>query len=325
MIVLPGSHLRARLGAGRPMSVAAPPVRRAAARPRSRTRAAAAETEPAAGAAPDSDAAAAQGGGGAAPAKAGGAAAKAEKKSNNALLSESLLSVSIAIVGDDAALNWAVCQALSKRIGWFPVSTSKVLCGMHKVDSIEQLVARDGADAVATYEADMLRGMRDQRRCCVATLGDGASKLPEIYTSLHASVVIWIDETDRRTPKLDSPRRALWAREAELPVRVQVPTGFAVKRRGADDKAREAAGPISRGLLQLLRGDPQLPARKLLYAELGFRGDWPNLQPAAWNPVMDRLAEGGAGVMSEEEADAAAAEAAVAAARLRQQEEDEAA
>jgi hypothetical protein len=39
-------------------------------------------------------------------------------------------------------------QALSKRIGWFPVSTSRVLCGMHKVESIDQLVERDGYDAV---------------------------------------------------------------------------------------------------------------------------------------------------------------------------------
>jgi hypothetical protein len=38
----------------------------------------------------------------------------------------------------------------------------------------------------------MLRGMRDQRRCCVATLGDGASTRPEIYDTLDASLIIWI-------------------------------------------------------------------------------------------------------------------------------------
>lgn len=43
----------------------------------------------------------------------------------------------------------------------------------------------------------MLRGMRDQRRCCVATLGDGASQLPEAYDSLHASLIIWLGRLRR--------------------------------------------------------------------------------------------------------------------------------
>ena len=51
----------------------------------------------------------------------------------------------------------------------------------------------------------MLRGMRDQRRCCVATLADGASTLPEVYESLHASLVIWIgaalESVDMETSK----------------------------------------------------------------------------------------------------------------------------
>jgi hypothetical protein len=34
-----------------------------------------------------------------------------------ARLSEALASTSITIFGDDTELNWAVCQALSKRIG----------------------------------------------------------------------------------------------------------------------------------------------------------------------------------------------------------------
>jgi hypothetical protein len=40
----------------------------------------------------------------------------------------------------------------------------------------------------------MIRGMRDQRRCCLATLGDGASRLPEVYETLHASLIIWLGE-----------------------------------------------------------------------------------------------------------------------------------
>lgn len=265
----------------------------------------------------------------------------------------------------------------------------------------------------------MLRGMRDQRRCCVATLGDGASQLPEVYDSLHASLIIWIGarglgwvgvprhsgrrvgvprhrqgharffcvlqacgllslvpHADANAPRPHARRRdrpplaqaglagprplaegggaaGLRAGEQQLPrsrgrvrrarcsrlgsddgkpvcvpparyfrpaapartprnhtacarlaahssqtpgaAHSQVPTGFGVKRRTADDKAKEIVGPLARGLLQLLKDDVQLPGRKLLYAELGYRGDWPNLMPAAWNPVMDRFAAVGGG------------------------------
>lgn len=40
-----------------------------------------------------------------------------KKLSNAARLSEALASTSITIFGDDTELNWAVCQALSKKIG----------------------------------------------------------------------------------------------------------------------------------------------------------------------------------------------------------------
>lgn len=40
-----------------------------------------------------------------------------KKLSNAARLSEALASTSITIYGDDTELNWAVCQALSKKIG----------------------------------------------------------------------------------------------------------------------------------------------------------------------------------------------------------------
>ena len=135
----------------------------------------------------------------------------------------------------------------------------------------------------------MLRGMRSQRRVCVATLGAGASASAPIYDSLYGSVIIWLDERDRRAPKPDSPVRALWRARAELPTRLDAPTGFSARKRGADDKARDAVTPIVKGLLRLLNEHPDLPTRKILYGELGYRGDWPELQPPEWNPVMDRM------------------------------------
>jgi hypothetical protein len=51
-------------------------------------------------------------------------------------------------------------------------------------------------------------------------------------------------------------------------------------------------GPLVKGLLDLLKQDPALPGRKLLYAEMGYRGDWPELQPPNWNPVLDRMGAG---------------------------------
>lgn len=46
-----------------------------------------------------------------------------KKLSNAARLSEALASTSITIFGDETELNWAVCQALSKKIGMTPGAT----------------------------------------------------------------------------------------------------------------------------------------------------------------------------------------------------------
>jgi len=98
------------------------------------------------------------------------------------------------------------------------------------------------------------------------------------------------DEVDRRAPKADTPTRLLWAKEAELPVRVAVPTGFSTKKRSAEDRAKEVVAPLLKGMLELLKRDAALPGKKLLYAEMGYRGDWPDVMPASWNPVLDRIA-----------------------------------
>lgn len=43
-------------------------------------------------------------------------------------------------------------------------------------------------------EADMLRGMRDQYRCCVATLADGAAAQLGTWDHLWGTFTIWIGE-----------------------------------------------------------------------------------------------------------------------------------
>ncbi|GBF88969.1 shikimate kinase-related protein [Raphidocelis subcapitata] len=243
----PAAAAAAAAAAGPRRRAARTAIAAAAADPPAANDAAADPAAAAAAAAGDDGAAAAAAQPGAAAAAGAAAPGSSGKTSANFLLSDSLFNISIAIVGDDAALNWAVAQALAKRIGWFPVSTSKVLCGMHKASTMQELLEREGREAVAAHEAGMLRGMRDQRRCCVATLGDGASTLPAVYDSLHASLIIWLD------------------------------------------KAKQVVGALVKGMLDLLKQDPTLPTRKLLYAEMGYRGDWPELKPPNWNPVLDRM------------------------------------
>lgn len=38
----------------------------------------------------------------------------------------------------------------------------------------------------------MLKGMRDQLRCCIATIGDGAAADPALYTHLYGTILIWL-------------------------------------------------------------------------------------------------------------------------------------
>jgi len=49
-----------------------------------------------------------------------------KKLSAAARLSEELISTSITIFGDDTELNWAVCQALSKKIGVFCMQSCRL-------------------------------------------------------------------------------------------------------------------------------------------------------------------------------------------------------
>jgi hypothetical protein len=40
----------------------------------------------------------------------------------------------------------------------------------------------------------MLKGMREQLRCCIATIGDGAAADPDLYKDLYGTILIWLGE-----------------------------------------------------------------------------------------------------------------------------------
>jgi hypothetical protein len=51
--------------------------------------------------------------------------------------------------------------------------------------------------AAAQAEAGVLKGMKDQFRVCVATVGDGAAAEPNLYDYMYGSIIIWMGELRR--------------------------------------------------------------------------------------------------------------------------------
>jgi hypothetical protein len=88
-------------------------------------------------------------------------AGSSKKPSANQQCCDVLANISITIIGDDTELNWEVCKALSKRIGWFPSSTAKVLQGLHKVSSVAELEQKLGAEGLG----ESGKAMHRQQTC----------------------------------------------------------------------------------------------------------------------------------------------------------------
>jgi len=44
----------------------------------------------------------------------------------------------------------------------------------------------------AQAEAGVLKGMRDQLRCCVATIGNAAAADAKLYSNLYGTIIIWL-------------------------------------------------------------------------------------------------------------------------------------
>ena len=103
-------------------------------------------------------------------APAGATPDKPKKLSAAAACSEALENIPITIIGDDTELNWAVCQALSKKLGWFPVCTQKVLLGLHKAEDAKDLEQKLGAEGLGGW--------------CLQNIAAG---LPSCLLSMHLS------------------------------------------------------------------------------------------------------------------------------------------
>lgn len=108
------------------------------------------------------------------------------------------------------------------------------------------------------------------------------------HSCMTHAIAVAADEEDPRKPKPDSPTRQLQQQEAEVRAKLQVSGGF-TKPVPVADKAKQAAGQLVRSITQLIKLHDYLPAKKRLYVEYGCRGDWPELQPKEWNPVLDLL------------------------------------
>eukprot|EP00882_Tetradesmus_deserticola_P025818 GHRQ01028389.1.p3 GENE.GHRQ01028389.1~~GHRQ01028389.1.p3 ORF type:complete len:108 (+),score=27.21 GHRQ01028389.1:39-362(+) len=90
--------------------------------------------------------------------------------------------------------------------------------------------------------------------------------------------------SNRHTAQAVDPQNSL------LPMNVQFNKRHTCNIRQLDKYCMHApAGQLIKALNQLLKEHDYLPAKKRLYVEYGCRGDWPELKPKEWNPVLDSL------------------------------------
>jgi hypothetical protein len=153
----------------------------------------------------EASAAASGAGAGNTPAAAAVAAAQAgstKKPSANQQCCDILANISITIIGDDTELNWEVCKALSKRIGWFPTSTAKVLQGLHKVSSVAELEQKLGAEGLgepcrATHWQHAYSWCTGTSAAAAAAAPDGAPAAARIFRQLVASTAARVEYHQR--------------------------------------------------------------------------------------------------------------------------------
>ncbi|GFR45890.1 hypothetical protein Agub_g7346, partial [Astrephomene gubernaculifera] len=215
-------------------------------------------------------------------------AASTRKVGVSRLVVDSLKRVSMTFLCDDHALGFEVAKIIGSRLGWFSVDLKKVICGMRKVASIEEL----SKEELVSTEAEVLRGLRNQFRVIACPLPGGAVTVrQEIWSDLYGSVIVWIDEEDRPRPKPHTPERQLYGSKAEVAVRVKLNKGFSQRSGNSlSTRAQAAAAALMNRLCDHLAEYPDLTDRKRRYVEGGCRGDWPAVQPPEWSPALQELA-----------------------------------
>eukprot|EP00798_Chlamydomonas_sp_ICE-L_P032142 gene32142-16667_t len=129
-------------------------------------------------------------------------------------LVDSLDGVSFTVVGDDTALNLAFAEALGDKLGWLPVQSSKVVCGMNKVKTPEELPKEK-------------LGMSRECRVVLSTIAGGAAYEPDSYKHMWGNFIVWIDEDDMLKPKSAKlPHRELFAKNTEIQLLLKKGKGF---------------------------------------------------------------------------------------------------
>lgn len=109
---------------------------------------------------------------------------------------DSLKRCSLTFIGDDHALSFAVAKVVGSRLGWFPVDLPKVVCGMRKVASVDQLSPEDLGRSQGPLQGGMIPAGRSARGLVVGSRGretaHGGFRVPapHVVGVLKANVVL---------------------------------------------------------------------------------------------------------------------------------------
>ena len=224
-----------------------------------------------------------------------------QKTGFNKLIVDSLKGTAFTVIGEDEQLIESVAQRLATRLGWYYVSTRKVVSGIMKAQrpaaispsspssssyessppspppSETDLEATFGREALASAEAAVLKGMRTQRKVVIATMPRGCTGLTDqAYDDLLGSIILRVDEEVQEASgakggvvKEERDRRAAFA---EIELKVKKGKGFATAGASADEKAKEAMESLMQLVANKLNQDKELVERKGEYIANGFKG-----------------------------------------------------
>jgi len=214
---------------------------------------------------------------------------------NTRALLDRLGSVGFVVAGDNTELNWLIAQQLAKRISYFSVSTLRILSGLHKLDlkttSREALVEKLGSEQkLIEEEAKILHGLRNEKRVVIATIADGATGQHSTYRDLWGAFIIHLDMVDgTAAPKPPSPARQVLQSNAEVKVEMKKGKGFSDTGITTEQQAKAAVDQFMINMVNFMNSNPNIVNKKREYVHYGCRGDWPEIKPPEWSPVLDAL------------------------------------